>query len=108
MDFLLSATVIVKAFCLTQDVTDCGIVQEVFVDGKSKGQGLVTFEEVAESLATTTGLPTFTIPKSQFVKLFNSDVFEYDVSIVFPEPPGEDINVCPVVNKFEFVTRYTL
>jgi hypothetical protein len=96
-----------KAFCLSVGLTNCGIVTEVFQNGKSLGDGLVTFSEVSQTLASETGLRAFTIPKADFLKIFESDAFEFDVELVLPNDPDKPQPECKA-DKFEFVTKWNL
>jgi len=97
-----------KAICLAAAITDCGIITEVFQDGKSIGQGIVTFEEVAQKIANESGLKTFTIPKDDFLKIFQSDAIDFDVEIVLPNDPEQPQPECDASKKFEFVTKWNL
>ena len=97
-----------KAICLAAAVTDCGIVTEIFQDGKSIGQGIVTFEAVAQKLASESGLPAFTIPKKDFLTVFQSNAIDFDVQIVLPNEPDKPQPQCDASKKFEFVTRWSL
>jgi hypothetical protein len=96
-----------KAICLAAGLTDCGIVTEVYGDGKSLGEGLVTFAEVSEKLSNESGLKPYLIPKADFEKIFNSNNFDFDVTIVLPNEPDDPIPGCKA-EKFEFVTRWGL
>lgn len=96
-----------KAICLAAGLTDCGIVTEVYGDGKSLGQGLVTFAEVAEKLSNESGLKPYIISKEDFDKIFNSRNFDFDIEIVLPNEPDQPIPGCKV-DKFEFVTKWSI
>lgn len=96
-----------KAICLAAAVTDCGIVTEVWQNGKSLGNGIVTFAEVSQKLASETGLRAFTIPKNDFLKIYQSESLNFDVDIVLPNEPDKPQPECKA-DKFEFVTRWTL
>lgn len=97
----------IKAFCLAAGLVDCGIVMDVFQNGQNKGQGLITFSEVSQKLASETGLTAYTIPKKDFEKIFKSDAFDFDVEIVLPNQPDKPQPECKA-DKFEFVTRWSL
>lgn len=99
--------VTLKAFCIAAGVTDCGILVDVKGDGKDIGKGLVTHAEVADVLSSETGYRPFVINKSDFEKVFNSQTFNFDVTIVLPNEPDNPIEACKA-DKFEFITRWEL
>lgn len=96
-----------KAICLAAAVTDCGIVTEVFQAGKSQGQGIVTFAEVSQKLASESGLRAYVIPKTDFLKVFQSKEINFDVQIVLPNEPDKPQPECKA-DKFEFVIKWVL
>jgi hypothetical protein len=96
-----------KAICLAAGLTDCGIVTEVYGDGKPLGKGLVTFAEVSAKLSNESGLKPYLISKEDFEKIFNSNNFQFDVTIVLPNDPDNPIPGCKAHN-FQFVTKWKL
>jgi len=96
-----------KAICLAAAITDCGIVTEVFQSGKSIGNGIVTFSDVSQKLASESGLKAFVIPKADFLKIFQSKAINFDVQIVLPNEPDKPQPECKA-DKFEFVTKWVL
>ena len=96
-----------KAICLTASLINCGIITNVFQNGKNLGDGIVTHAEISQTLASETGLTAYIIPKKDFEKIFLSDVFRFDISIVIPIEPDKPQPECEV-GEYQFLTRWLL
>jgi len=103
---ILSAS-LVTAICILQGQDQCGIIQDIFVDQKKIGKGIITFEGPAEVLSSETGLPAYTISETNFRKIWNSGMFLYDIRYVIPKDPDKPIK-CHVGGKYEFVSRISI
>ena len=103
----IAAWVTVKAFCLTSAYEHCGFVKEIWIDGKSEGMGIITYQEIAAELSSETKLTAYVIPREDFDRVWRStEVFEWDIEVVRPNSPQDPV-VCRPGN-YEFVTRYSL
>lgn len=108
MQFAAAITALtVKAVCVTQGELDCGMIQTIYANGREVGEGLVTHKGPSEVLSSETGLTAYTIPKEDFYKIWDSGLFEFEITFVLPNEPV-DPKQCEVGANFEFVTRVQL
>jgi len=105
---MLLMAISVSAFCLTgATIDDCAMVQEVFVNGKSIGDGIVTKPSMARHIRPHSDLPIYTIDSNSWAAAWSQSdyMWEKDVTFIKPSNGTKPSNICDVRN-FQFVTFY--
>ena len=105
---LISMTISVKAFCLVgSTIDDCAIEQEIYKNGKSVGNGLVTKASMVRHLSSVSNLPVYVVPSDVWLGVWvrSDSVWEKDIEYFKPVSSGNISYSCNAAN-FKFVTMY--